>query len=427
MNSLQGKKLLVISSDGSDLEFVKAAHEMGVSVVCCDRYSDWKKSPAKSVADGAWDIDYTDTAAVAMKCREEKIDGVIAGYGEDRVLAACRISNAIGTPFYASEEQIQFTRNKKLFKETCAQCGVSVPKEYCHKLPMSQDDLDKIKYPVIVKPADNGGRKGISVCYSSHQLSQAVQIAQEYSATGEIVVEEYLSGLELCAVYTIVDGEISLSCLNDKYVSQDGSEMAKLCDFVITPSRYYKTYLREVDPGIKRLLKHIGAENGVANFQFIAAGDGIKAFEMGYRINGNNDYTVIAKNNDINFMKMLIHHSLTGTMGDSLTKDNPAFKKKYCTYVVHANPGTVQKVEYSKLRERQNIYDVFVWKKPGDVILATGTNAHKSGMIKFVAQDAEEVIDTINFIRENLIITDTNGQNMCMMRLDVAKLAKDLE
>ena len=56
----------------------------------------------------------------------------------------------------------------------------------------------------------------------------------------------------------------------------------------------------------KKLLKEIGAKDGVANFQFIATENGIKAFEMGYRINGNNDFKVIRKYNDIDFLKMLI-------------------------------------------------------------------------------------------------------------------------
>lgn len=422
MESLQGKRLLIISSDSSDKEFVTAAKEMGAYVVCCDRYTDWKISPAKLMADDAWNIDYTKTDVVAEKCRAEKIDGVIAGYGEDRVLAACRISNAIGAPFYATEEQIHFTRNKRLFKQECERCGVAVPKEYCHQFPMTAQDLAEVKYPVIVKPADNGGRKGISVCYSEEQLLTAMEEAREYSVTGEIVVEEYIEGLELLSVYTIKDGEISLSCLNDKYVSQDGSEMAKLCDFVVSPSQYYDTYLKEVDGGIRKLLKSIGAENGVANFQFVASKDGIKAFEMGYRVNGNNDYKVIDKHNHINFMKMLISYSLTGTMGDSLEKDNPAFDRYYCTYVVHLNAGTVGSVEYSGLHQNENIYDIAIWRKPGDVILSTGTNAHKSGMIKFTASSTQEIVDTIHFIRENLSIKDENGSNMCMLRLDANRL-----
>ncbi len=422
MKSLSGKRLLIVSSDGSDIEFVNAAKEMGVYTVCCDRYSDWTKSPAKLLADESWNIDYSDTDKVAEECRKANIDGVIAGYGEDRVTAACRISNAIGSNFYATEEQIDFTRNKRLFKEACSRHGVNTPKEFCSILPLSQEDLALIKYPVIVKPSDNGGRKGISICETPEQLSDAVLLAEENSRNGEIVIEEFLTGIELCAVYTISEGEISLSCLNDKYVSSDGTGSSKLCDFVITPSVFYERYLKETDPGIKELLKKIGAKNGVANFQLIANETGIYAFEMGFRVNGNNDFKVIRKYNDIDFMKMLISYSLTGDMGDSLSKDNPKFKEYYCTFVVHLSSGTIGVIDTGNLPNVKNIDDISIWRKPGDVVPSTGTNAHKTGMIKFSAKTLDQVAETVDTIYKNLIIKDTDGNNMFMTKFAPKRL-----
>lgn len=421
MESLNGKKLLVISSDSSDIEFVKAAKDLGVYVICCDRYADWKKSPAKMVADEAWDIDYTDTETVAKKCIKEKIDGVIAGYSEDRVLAACRISMAINKPFYATENQINITRNKGLFKEICQKCGIDTPRDYSCKLPMSREALDRVEYPVIVKPSDNGGRKGISVCNTEEELLSALKVASEFSKTGDVVVEEYLTGTEMSAIYTLVDGEISLSCVNDKYISEE-NEDSRLCDFVITPSQNYEKYVKEVDLGIKELLKTIGARDGVANFQFIASQNGIKAFEMGYRVNGNNDFKVIRKYNDIDFMKMLITYVLTGEMGDSLEKDNPLFGEYYCTLVLHLKAGTIGMIDYDKLKNMSEIDDISIWRKSGDVIANTGTNAHKSGMIKFTVKNLKEIIPTIEKIQKNVIVSDINGEDMCFKRFNPKRL-----
>ena len=422
MESLKGKRLLVISSDGSDIEFVNAAKEMGIHVTCCDRYSDWSVSPAKALADDAWTMDYSDTEAVAKKCKEAGIDGVIAGYGEDRVTAACKISEAIGAPFYATEAQIDFTRNKRLFKEACERNGVLTPKEYCSKLPMSTEDLAKIEYPVIVKPSDNGGRKGITICENEEQLLEAIKYAEENSKNGEIVIEQYLTGIELLSVYTMVDGEISLSCLNDKYVSAEGSGASKLCDFVITPSTYFDKYLKDTDSGIKAVLKEMGAKNGMANFQFIANKDGIYAFEMGYRVNGNNDFKVIRKYNDIDFMKMLISYSVSGKMGDSLEKDNPRFKEYFCTFITHLKPGTIGKIDTEKLADIKNIDDISIWKKPGDVIMATGTNAHKAGMIKFSAKTIDEVIDVVYDIKKKIVIEDTDGNDMFLTNFNPERI-----
>ena len=65
MQDLSGKKLLIVSGDGNDLAFVRAAKEMGLYVVCCDGHEDWKYSPAKEAADEAWNINYAWTEAVS--------------------------------------------------------------------------------------------------------------------------------------------------------------------------------------------------------------------------------------------------------------------------------------------------------------------------------------------------------------------------
>lgn len=424
MKSLKGKKLLVISSDSNDKVFVQAAKELGVYVVCCDRYENWDLSPAKKMADEAWNIDYTDTEAVAAKCRECGIDGVIAGYGEDRVTAACRISEAIGAPFYATEEQINITRNKGLFKALCRKHGVPVPQDFCFELPMSAEDRRKIAYPVIVKPSDNGGRKGISVCLSEDDLDAALVYAQEQSKNGHVVVEKYVTGTEMCAIYTMVDGEISLSCLNDKYNSQEQNGTSRLCDLVLTPSRYYDLYVKTVDEGIKRLLRDIGARNGVANFQMIACEDAIYVFEMGYRVNGNDDFKVIRKNNGIDFLKMLISYSLSGDMGDDLSKDNPCFENYSGTLCMYLHSGTVDKVEYDNLIDKEGIDDICILRQPGSVIVEDGTNRQKASLVKFSAEDLDGIVEMIHYIQANLTFTDTNGRDMTLMPFDTQRLLK---
>ena len=84
--------------------------------------------------------------------------------------------------------------------------------------------------------------------------------------------------------------------------------------------------------------------------------------------------------------------------------------------------GTVTKLDYSKLSEKSTIEDVSVWRKVGDVILKTNTNAHKSGMIKFTAKTLDEIVEMANFIQENIEVLDENGQNMNMFWFDAERL-----
>ena len=415
-NNLKNKKLLIISSDSKDCNFVDIAHKNGIYVISCDRYKDQKISPSKKMADEAWDIDYNNFEEIANKAKEVGVNGLIAGYGEDRVAAAAYISELIGTPFYATSKQIEFTRDKNAFKNACIKHGIKIPKSYDVNSKISE-----IKFPVIIKPSDNGGRKGITICNRPEEFHEAVDYAKENSKNGDVVIEEYIKGIELMAVYTLKNGEYSLSCLNDKYLSED-PEGPTLCDIAMGPSRFLDKFMKEVDPGIKLLLKSINAKNGVANFQFIANEDGIFAFEMGYRLNGNDDWKTIERYNGINNIKMLINYSLTGDMGDDLKKDNPYFPEYATTLCGYIKAGTIGEIEKDGLKNIPNIYDIFFTKQVGSKIPEGHTNAKKTFLIKFTAKTLEEVALTIKKIQDNIRITDTEGKDMLLHKFNPSRL-----
>lgn len=420
---LKGKKLLVIGGDVNDINIIQTAHQMGVYVISTDRNTDITKSPAKPLADEAWSIDYSDVQAVADKCIEENVDGVIAGYSEFRVLAAAKIAALINKPFYANEEQIEITRNKRTFKDLCTKFDVKIAKDYCYSYPVTKEELDAVEFPVIVKPTDYAGCKGISVCYNREQLEDAVEYAVSLSASRTIIIEDYIIGTELMAIYTIADGKISLSCLNEKYISEDHERISGLCDIVLTPSKYYDMYMRTTDEKMKVFLKGIGAENGVAFFQFIANENGITAFEMGYRTNGNNDYKVIDKYNGINYMKMLISYSLTGSMGGDLSKDDPLMGGKYlCTLLQYVHSGTVGKIDYEAIKGHEKVDDIYPWVKPGKTIVEDGSTQQRGVSVKLAADSLEEIAELINFVQDNVVIEDTDGKNMLFKPFDTNRL-----
>ena len=421
---LRGKKLLVIGSDPSNIAILDMAKEMGVYTIVVDGISDWEKAPAKRKADEAWDIDYSDTDAVVRKCKDAGVDGVFAGYSEFRVLAACQIANRLGKPFYTTEEQINLTRNKRLFKDVCQQYGIPTPKDYCFSYPMNEKEKAKIEYPVIVKPADYAGRKGISICNSADELEPALEYAISKSKSKTIIVEDFLSGLEFASVYTLSDGEISLSCVNEKYVTDDQEIQSGLCEFLISPANSYERYIKEIDPAVRNFIRGIEAKNGVVFFQGMITEKKIYIFEMGYRINGNNDFLVIDKMNHLNFMKMMIAYSLCGSMCDDIKKDNPLYKQYACTLLFYAHAGIVGNVQYEPLLGRPQIQDIDVQVWPGKEIFEDGSTGQLAIKMKFFADTLDEITDLIHFAQQSVVVEDKTGKNMLFKHFDTTKLSK---
>lgn len=421
---LRGKKLLIIGSDAGNAIIINTAKEMGIYTIVTDGITDYNKAPAKLKADEAWDIDYSKTEEIAEKCREKGVDGVFAGYSEYRVLAACRISKAIGTPFYATEEQIELTRNKRTFKDYCIKYDIPIPKDYCFKNKPTAQERAKIKYPVIVKPADYAGRKGISVCFEESQLDEALNYAMSKSQSSTIIVEDYLDGLEFASIYTLKDGDISLSAVNEKYITDDQEIKTGLCEFLVSPASSYDRYINELDGKIRKFIKGIDAKDGVIFFQGMVTDKKIYVFEMGYRINGNNDFLIIDKFNNINHMKMLIAHSLTGDMTDNLSKDNPIYPKLTATMIFYAHKGTIAKLEYDKISSHPNINDLDVRCVVGQSFIDDGSTGQCIMKMKLIAETPLEMSELVKYIQANVTVEDENGNNMLFKPFDATRLLK---
>ncbi len=422
----KGKKLLIIGGETNIVNIVEMARQMGVYTIVTERGTDYSKLPAKVAADEAWDIDYTDMETLARLCREAGVSGVMSGYSEGKVLCAAKLSQLLGTPFYATPEQIEITRDKRRFKQLCQEYGVCVPAEYCKNGKITEEDKASVVFPVIVKPADYGGRIGISVCRDREELEAALVKAQASSIGGDIVVEEYVTGTELIAIYTIANGEISLSIINEKHLSREGNEYACLCDVAITPSAFYDMYLQTTDAKIREFLKGIGVENGIAGIQFIANKEKITAFEMGLRLNGGNDWKVLDHYNGINHLKMMINHALTGDMGDSLSKDDPQIKEYMCTYVMYAHGGEIGTFSYAGIEDCPEVIDISPYAKVGKVVPDRGTTQQRVISFKIRAASKDRVAQTIRFIQEHVIVKDVDGNNMLFKPFDTVRLHEKL-
>lgn len=416
---LAGKKLLVIGADVNDMEIIRTAQSMGIRTIACD----WNPaSPAKRIADEAWNENYRDVEVLAERCRREGVDGVMAGYSETRVLLAARLCSLLGKPFQTTERLVEITRDKRSFKHLCREYGVPVPVEYCASGMWTVADASSVRFPVIVKPADYGGRFGITVCRDAAQLAEAIEKALACSESRTVVVEEYLSGLELSAIYNLSGGDIALACVNDKYQVVENGATTVLCHATVTPSKHLGEYLESVDPSVKAFLRGIGARDGVVFFQMIAGEQGIRVFEMGYRLNGANDQHVIDHCNGINHMKMLISHALTGSMGDDIHKNNPAFSTYAASILAYAHGGTVGRMSCSAVPGENGVISVTQKIFPGTAVQDNFSTQQEGFVVKFRAASLEEVARRMDWIQNGWHIDGADGKNLLFSRFDTRRL-----
>ena len=190
---MKTKKLLFLGVDTSTGEAIEYAKSKKVYTIVTDFYSPEIKKEKKA-ADEYWMIDVADFEALKKKCIEEGVTNIYAGNHEFCLEQCKRLCKELGFPFYASDDGWKAARDKVFYKEKCQKAGLLTPKQYYLDENFSDKDLEKIKYPVIVKPSDSSARKGLSIVANQDELLVAYKKALEYSENKKIIVEDYVDG-----------------------------------------------------------------------------------------------------------------------------------------------------------------------------------------------------------------------------------------
>ena len=414
MKEIAGKRLLLLGGINHAMEIIKAAHEMGVLVFVTDYY---ESTPAKQIADKAFTISTTDVDAVVSLCREEHIDGIITGFIDSMLPYCAEACNRLNLPFWATKEQLDICGIKDRFKEACRKYGVPVIREYDltdadgH---LNQEMLNSVVYPVLVKPVDNSGSRGIFVCRDAQQLMERYEEAKGFSKSGRVLVEQYVEGQHVNMYYTLSNGNVVLSAMADRYVDYLDGNTAPLPILLVHPSQYLAEYEASTDIKIKSMFRALGMKNGVAFVQGFHCNDGsFVVYEMGYRLNGGGTYALINACQGFDQLKSLIHFSLTGEMGDEerLLKTSPHYDRLAVNYVISTKKqGKITAIEgLEDVRKLPNVCRVIQVRFTGENIVGKGGSAQIIAYVLFTAEDKNEIDQTVGTV-DSLIRISTESQ-----------------
>ena len=183
MDSLQGKRLLLLGSNLWKDDIKRFARENGIYLIFAGLYP----GPLDDIADEYYRIDTTDPSVMIPFIKELNIDGVFMGGSELIISKSCDYINQLGYPCYCTKHQWDLLQDKKAFKDLCKKYKVPTVPEYG-----IDDKLSEKDFPVIVKPVDGCGSRGITVCHTQDEFEKAKAKALEDSPTKQILIEKYI-------------------------------------------------------------------------------------------------------------------------------------------------------------------------------------------------------------------------------------------
>lgn len=363
-NKLRGKRLLILGGMRISCEIVRKAKAMGIYTLVAD-YNRLEDSPGKQIADEAVELSVIDIDAVVDYIKTNAIDGVFVGFNDMLLPYYAEICRRTGLPCYGTKDQFETLIAKDQYKALCRQFGVPTIPEY--------DINDKnIKYPVLVKPVDSSGSRGITICHNRQELEVAVKIGKQASKTGKVLIERYMDGREVTVFWTFQNGNYYLSALGNRHVKHNqGTDVIPLPVGYSFPSIYLPKYRAEVEENCKRMFHHLGIKDGMMFMQCKVEGDTCYVYDLGYRLTGSLEYKILERVSGYNPLEMMIEFALTGQMGEESIADKaiPEFKTPAFNVSCLCAPGTIKEIlGIEEVKAMPEVEDVVIAHTPGETI-----------------------------------------------------------
>lgn len=210
----QNKKAVLIFGVGPlQKSIINRAKLMGLYTVGIDPCEDATCRNDVDVFEVVGGQDYEGTCAVVEK---HCIDAIVTAATDKPLVMMARIAEKYGFPFF-SVATAQWSTDKFQMKQRFMEGGVPCAKG---RLVKSAAEVEDFEYPVIVKPRDNSGSRGVKLCRTKEELEQSMAEALEYSKLDSVLVEEFIDGPEYSIEGLHYDGKSEVIQFTEKKTTE---------------------------------------------------------------------------------------------------------------------------------------------------------------------------------------------------------------
>lgn len=272
------KRLMILGGSRYALPVIRAAHDLGLYTITADYLPD---NIAHKYSDEYCDVSIVEKEAVLEKARELQIDGITSFACDPGVVTAAYVAEQMGLPSCGSYDSVSLLQNKGRFRKFLSDNGFNVPTARSYTvIDDAVKDISIFHWPVIVKPTDSAGSKGVNRVDDPEKLREAIEYALSFSRSNEFIIEDYITqhGFSSDTDSFSVDGEL-------KFVSFNSQRFDANAENPYTPAAYSwpssmtTEHQEELKSELQRLINLLGMKSSIYNIETREGTDG-KAYIM---------------------------------------------------------------------------------------------------------------------------------------------------
>lgn len=361
---MEQEKILLLGGSAQQVIAIKKAKELGYYTIVCDYLPD---NPGQYIANKYYNVSTTDVEAVYNVAKNECVSGILAYASDPAALPAAIVCERLGLPTNPVKS-VEILGLKYSWREFLRNNGFACPKATSFTPTVSEEEfremVDGFSFPLVIKPTDSSGSKGVSVLDNLSRLSKAIRWADSYSRNKILIVEEFIKrGFPnvIGGDIFVYDGEIvlcgAMSCLRGEY----GNGLIPIGEK--KPNGLKENENRKVKEELQRLITMLGIRFGELNIEILLdeCGD-VHFLELGPRAGGNMIPLQLSDAFGVDLVKANVQAAM-GVNPQLIPHEQPGC---FMTYVLHSyEEGKFKGVHYSN-ELVPYIYREVVYKKEDD-------------------------------------------------------------
>lgn len=380
---------------------IDAAHALGCYVITCDNVPN---NIAHQWSDEYVNASIIDKEEILRIAREKKIDGILSYAVDPGVLTAAYVAEQLRLPNVGPYKSVKILQNKALFRQYLHEHNFNVPKaKGYYSVQTAYEDRDNWDYPVIVKPVDSAGSKGVTRVNNTKELLPALELAYKSSlGAKEIIIEEFidLSGYQSGSDSFSVDGEMVFMTYDDQYFDS-ASPNPYTPALHIWPSTMPTKSQDILKAEIQRLITLLGMKTSLYNIEARVGTNGKPyIMELSPRAGGNRLSEVLrmATGQDI------VMATVKAALGEKVNIQKAQIDGYWADIILHTSiSGKFVGIEMSD-EILPNVKDVVSYKEKGQEVFGFTAANEAIGSVFLRFDTKEQLVNIVNNLRDYIRI-----------------------
>ena len=398
LNRIKDKTILIIGGGLLQCPIIETARSMKLKTVVADMNLE---APGFEFAHSKITMSTKDIEGMVREAKKfaesEPIHAVITA-GTDASMTVAAVANALNLPGIRFKDA-EAASNKIKMRKRLKEFNVPIPEfAAIWNIQDARDALEYLNFPLVMKPADNMGARGVIKVSNREELHAAFKHAKKYSPTGEMILEEYMVGPEVSVDAITWNGNFRITGLADRIIEREPY-------FIEVGHTMPSALPHETQQEIERIMfmgmKALGITIGSGKGDIKVTSTGVKVGEIAARLSGGfmSAYTFpLSCGINLNRAAILI------ALGEEPDDLNEKWKKVSIERSILASPGKLVSISgVEEARDIEGVSEVFIQNKVGDIISDPTNNIEKSGHFIITTsslKECEEIFEKVkNVVR----------------------------